>query len=250
MLLLVALSESSTPATLHQLTQRASCSASSASRILSTMLKHRIVAQDPLTRKYRLGSQLVVLANAQSATTDLRDVAAPYLKRLRAVTNETATLQALVNTSSVCLAREESTEQLRFTVSLGQSWPLAQLGATSRVMLAFLDEPRRSAVLAEVARLRDAQYANQVRVDLRAIATCGITRTRAERVSGSASLAAAVFESDGIVCGAISVSGPGERLTDSVMDRWQADVRTAAQSISQEFGFRGTYPAQRSRGRT
>lgn len=250
MLLLVALSESPAPATLHQLTQRASCSASSASRILSTMLKHHIVAQDPLTRKYRLGSQLAVLAHAQRATTDLRDVAAPYLKRLRVLTNETATLQALVNTTSVCLAREESTEQLRFTVTIGQSWPLSQLGATSRVMLAFMDEARVRAVLTEVAQLRDPEYAKQLRLDLRAIGSSGMTQTRAERISGSASLAAAVFESDGMVCGAISVSGPGERLTSSVMDHWQADVRAAAQSISQEFGFRGSYPAQRLGGRT
>jgi IclR family KDG regulon transcriptional repressor len=243
MLLLVALAEAPEPATLQQLIQKAGCSASSASRILSTMLKHRVVAQDPVTRKYRLGSQLAALAHAQGAGTDLRTVAAPHLRRLRELTNETASLQALVDTTSVCLAREESTHQLRFTVALGQSWALSRLGATSRVMIAFLDPRRMADVLSEAAKTHDKAYAQRLRANLPNIRLSGMTRTWAERVPGSASMAAALFDSTDAICGAICISGPGDRLTSALMDQWEGELRRVAQAISQELGFRGTYPA-------
>jgi DNA-binding IclR family transcriptional regulator len=242
MLLLVALAEASEPATLQQLTQKAGCSASSASRILSTMYKHRVVAQDPITRKYRLGSQLAALAHAQSVSTDLRTIATPHLVRLRELTNETVSLLALMNVTSVCLGREESTQQLRFTVAVGQSWPLSRLGATSRVMIAFLDPRRMTDVLAEVAKVHHKALAEQLRAELPTIRSSGTARTWSERVPGSASIAAGLFDSAGAICGAICLSGPHDRWTNQLMDTWVAEIRRVAQAISQELGFRGAYP--------
>ncbi len=242
MLLLLALADTNEPPTLQQLTLRARCSASSASRILSTMLKHRVVAQDPLTRRYRLGSQLLALASAQRDSFDLPSLVLPYLKQLRDLTNETAVLSAPVGATNVVLARVESDDPLRYVVRVGDGFPVAALGATNRVMLAFMPPSLAQQVMDEAVRLHDSARIAQLNCDLGSIRASGFVRTWGERVPGSGSMAAGLFDDSGDLCGALALVGPGERLTNDAMDRFEGHVRAAAVAISQELGFRGNYP--------
>jgi DNA-binding IclR family transcriptional regulator len=212
---------------------------SSASRILATMLKHGVVAQDPTTRRYRLGSQLAVLANTRKEAADLRSVAAPHLNRLRDLTRETVAVYGRHGLERICLAQAESPQELRYAGRVGAAWPWSALGATNRAILAHLEPPEVDVVLAEITAAHGEERARAVVRELEPVQATGVARSRNERVPGSASLSAAVFDAAGCVCGAISIIGPAARLTDAVMDGWQDELRLAALATSQELGFRG-----------
>ena len=142
------------------------------------------------------------LAELGRGTADLGDVAGRHLAALRDTTGESAQFYVRDGASRVCVAAAERTSGLRDTVPVGARLPMTA-GSAAHALLAFTPAD-------EVTRLLpSASFTARTLLDVR---RRGWAHSVAEREPGVASLSAPVRDGSGAVLGAVSISGPVERL--------------------------------------
>lgn len=218
-------------------------------RILQTLVDRRLLVSDPATRTYQLGPAAAALGARALRESELRSVAMPVLRELQAATKETATVSAVVPDGRVYLDQVESTQEIKMTVEVGRRFPL-HAGSSSTCILAFLPREQQDAVLAgPLDRLTGETITDPAVLAqrLREVRRVGYACSDGERQAGAGSVAAPVFGVDGSVLGAISICGPAARVDDAARERFIPLLRTAADRISRELGWRGGLPAHRER---
>ena len=184
------------PVGLGELVDATGLPRATAHRLAVALEAHRLLVRDPSGR-WVPGPRLGELA--RSAPDPLLAAAGPVLARLRDRSGESAQVYRRDGDERVCVAAAERTTGLRTAVPVGARLTMAA-GSAAQVLAAWGDEelppgarfgPR---ALAEVRRRGWAYSVGQ-------------------REAGVASVSAPVFDRDGEVVAAISVSGPVERLT-------------------------------------
>ena len=184
-----------------------------AHRIAVALERHGLLARDRDGR-FVLGGRIA--AWGAVAGHGLADAARPVLARLAAQTGESAQLYVREGDRRVCVAVHERPSGLRDTVPLGAVLPLDR-GSGGKVLLAWADDVSRFDVdVRELATVRKRGWAESV----------------AEREAGVASVSAPVRAGDGRITGAISVSGPIERLGLHPGRRLAGAVADAARTLS------------------
>ncbi len=211
------------PASLAQLVQITGLARPTAHRLAVALERHRMVTRDSQGR-FVLGPRLGELSIA-TGEDRLLAVAAPVLVQLRDLTGESAQLYRRQGDLRVCVAASERSSGLRDTVPVGSELPM-NAGSAAQVLLAWedADRIRRSLVgarftAASLAQVRRRRWAQSV----------------AEREQGVASVSAPVSGPGGRVIGAVSVSGPIERLTRSPGRMHSQAVVSAAEKISESL---------------
>jgi DNA-binding IclR family transcriptional regulator len=201
-------------------------------RILQSLVSREMLEAG--TSGYRLGPAAVALGVSALRRFNIRNAAAPVLHRLRDETGETTTLSGLAGDERVYLDQFESPREVKMTVEVGRRFPL-HAGSSGRVILAFLPEARREAVLARpLAALTDRTVTDEavLRAQLAETARDGVAVSRGERQADAGSVAAPIFGPDGEVAGSISICGPRHRFTPEVVDRYRTLVRDAGEEIT------------------
>jgi DNA-binding IclR family transcriptional regulator len=186
-----------------------------AHRLVGARETHGLLGRDGDGR-LRLGGRLVGWGARAARSLALAQDAGPVLDGLLAATGESAQLYVREGDRRVCVASAERPSGLRDTVPLGASLPLTA-GSGAKVLLAWAaDADRFPAVRAEtLAQVRRRGWAESV----------------GEREAGVASVSAPVRDASGEVVGAISVSGPVERLGRQPGARLAAPVLAAAAAL-------------------
>lgn len=187
------------PATLADLVDRTGLSRATAHRLAVALEAHGLLRRTSDGR-FALGLHLVALARRATEQFPLAEAAAPAMEELRAATGESVQLYVADGDRRVCVAALESPHGLRTIVPVGAALPMDR-GSAGRVLSG---EATRSGWVATVA----------------------------EREPGVASVSAAVRDADGLVVGAVSVSGPAERLGRTPGRRLGPAVVHAAERIS------------------
>ncbi|TKJ20330.1 IclR family transcriptional regulator C-terminal domain-containing protein, partial [Blastococcus sp. CCUG 61487] len=152
----------------------------------------------------------------------LGDLAGRHLVALRDATGESAQFYVRDGASRVCVAAAERTSGLRDTVPVGARLPMTA-GSAAHALLAFtpVDEVNRL--------LPNASFTARTLLDVR---RRGWAHSIAEREPGVASLSAPVRDGAGAVLGAVSISGPVERLGRRPAPEVVGAVLDAAAAIS------------------
>jgi DNA-binding IclR family transcriptional regulator len=184
-------------------------------RLVRALEEHGLLGRDGRGR-VRLGGRLVGWGARAARSLGLAQVAGPVLEALLARTGESAQLYVREGDRRVCVASAERTSGLRDTVPLGASLPLTA-GSGGAVLLAWAPDADRFATVsaARLAEVRDRGWAESV----------------GEREPGVASVSAPVRDATGAVLGAISVSGPVERLGRRPGARLAGPVLEAAAAL-------------------
>ncbi|MBV8951862.1 MAG: IclR family transcriptional regulator [Actinobacteria bacterium] len=177
--------------------------------------------------RFRLGARLVAwgsqAAVALVSGRALVEAAGPVLAELRDATDESAQLYVRDHGTRVCVAVAERSSGLRDTVPVGAVLPLTA-GSGAKVLLAWRDrrEPLPPGVdPGELAAVRRRGFASSV----------------AEREPGVASVSAPVFDGEGRLVAAVSVSGPVERLGRRPGARFATTVLAAARQLEGRAGL-------------
>lgn len=185
------------PVGLRGLVERTGISRATAHRLATGMetlgLLRRSAAGD-----YALGPALIGLGRAAAEEFPLGAVALPLLRELRDQTGESAQLFVVDEGERLCVAAVDSPQELRTIVSVGTRLPMA----------------RGSAGRALSGRVGPDGWADSV----------------AERAPGVASVSAPIHD-DGRLLGAVSVSGPVDRLGPSPGERFGTAVVETAGAI-------------------
>lgn len=161
--------------------------------------------------QYAVGHEPLRLAQIYQASFRLRDAIMPVLEALTEESGETSSFYIIENDSRVVLFRVEPKRAVRFSIHEGDRFPL-HAGASGKVLRAF--GPRAESAVQEVReRCWAASYG--------------------ERDPETASVSTPVFAFGQELKGALTVSGPAERLTrDQVPLVCQMLLKRAAQATS------------------
>jgi DNA-binding IclR family transcriptional regulator len=213
------------PASLAELVERSALSRPTAYRLAVALEVHRFVERDKDGR-FGIGPKIAELAGA-GRTDPLERAAGPVLERLCDSTHESAQLYRRVGNIRRCVAAAERSSGLRDTVPVGAELPMTA-GSAAQVLLAW--EPVDDAV----AFTREARFSAAT---LATVRRRGWAASVGEREAGVASVSAPVFDRDGHVIAAVSVSGPIDRLTRTP-GRLHADaVMAAGRTLSTAAGW-------------
>lgn len=185
------------PRTLAELVEATALPRATAHRLAVALETHRLLGRDPEGR-FVPGRRLAELAAALPEP--LLAAAAPALAWVRDECGESAQLYRRDGAERVCVAAAERTHGLRTTVPLGSRLPLTA-GSGAQVLCAW-SQPQAEPPA-------DAQFTARTLAEVR---RRGWAQSIAQREAGVASVSAPVLSADGALLGAISISGPVERL--------------------------------------
>jgi len=230
------------PQKLTEISRKLHISGSTAYRILSALREIEWVSQDPETKRYKAGVGLLEISLTLISQLDLRSAAAPFLEILSGKVREGVTLSARVGLERIYVSHIQSDHELQHVVSWGKRLPL-WVGAPGKAILAYISETERDAVLSGLNRSGPPSFASGRRIDeedlrqeLSEVRSKGFAVSRAERVAGTISVAAPIFDQEGRVVGAVSVGAPELRLSLDTARGYGPLVRETAEKISSRLG--------------
>jgi DNA-binding IclR family transcriptional regulator len=186
------------PATLAELVERTALPRATAHRLAVALEGHRLVQRTP-AGTWVPGPALAELGRSG---TDLPELAGRHLVALRDASGESAQFYVRDGAYRVCVAAAERTSGLRDTVPVGARLPMTA-GSAAHALLAFAPADEVTPLLPS------ASFTARTLLDVR---RRGWAHSVAEREPGVASLSAPVRDGSGSVLGAVSISGPVERL--------------------------------------
>jgi DNA-binding IclR family transcriptional regulator len=186
------------PASLAELVARTELPRATAHRLATALEAHRLLRRTT-AGAWAPGPALAELGRGGA---DLAELAGRHLAVLRDTTGESAQFYVRDGGSRICIAAAERSSGLRDTVPVGARLPLTA-GSAAHALLAFSPADEVTALLPS------ASFTARTLLDVR---RRGWAHSVAEREAGVASISAPVRDGAGGVLGAVSISGPVERL--------------------------------------
>ena len=239
MTLLDALAASPEPASLKHLASVTELHPSTAHRILGAMTAARFVErQDAGT--YRLGIRLLELGNLVKSRINVREVAQPFMQTLHEAIGEAINLGVRHDDEIVYIERTSSGRSLvRVVYLVGGRAPL-HLTSLGKLFLAadapqeIRDYARRTGLPGKTPRSLTTLAALEKELDK--VRRHGIAFDDEEAEIGLKCVAAPIFDDEGKIVAALSVSAPAERHDPD----WVIKIRKTADEISHALGYTGT----------
>jgi DNA-binding IclR family transcriptional regulator len=225
-----------------ELARRLDLSKSTTHRLVATLEAERLLEQDQVTGKYRLGLALYELGTTVAEHVDLHQAALPVLTTLRHSTGEMVHVAVLDGLEVVYVERLESHHMLPVFRRVGHRLP-AHWTSSGKVLLAALPRAEQERRLKGAAL--DARTSHTITdpkallVELAEVAARGWASNIEEGEVGVSSIGAPVRGADGVVIASVTVVGSSERITEASLRRYRTAVIEAAAVISRRLGYRG-----------
>jgi DNA-binding IclR family transcriptional regulator len=209
-------------------------------RLLSALEDEGLVTRRDDNGRYRLGPEMIALGGCALRSHSLRAAARPALQRLAAETGEAATLETLSDGAMIVIDEVSSQHLVGMSQDVGARLPV-HATSTGKALLAYASEDEVEAALGGALEpLTEQTVTSKERLlrELEAVRGRGYAVAVDELELGFVAIAGPVFGYDGRVMAAVSVGGPGMRLTPEKRGEMAARVMEAARSISAEMGYR------------
>jgi IclR family acetate operon transcriptional repressor len=211
-------------------------------RYLGSLTGHGIIERDPESRRYRLGLRLFELGQRALVGRDARPIAIPHMERLRERFQETVNFAARQDENLVILEVLESPRPVRQRARPGRrdSWHASSLG---KAILAHL-EASEARLLLESNEMtawtsRTVIDAEVLLRQLGSVRNRGYAIDDREGTEDLRCVGAAILDHRGMPSYAISISGPSNRFSRSLVAEMGAEVDRSARAISRAIGFLG-----------
>jgi DNA-binding IclR family transcriptional regulator len=228
------LAQSSDGISITELADTLNVDKGSASRLVSTLASYGYAEKDKVTRRFRLGPQVVSLSRGVLARMPLRDAAKPYLRQLMERTGECAHLAIAAQGKTLYIDQVESPATLRVNAQVGTMNPL-HCTALGKALLAFgnLDLP----VSLESFTPHTITDIEALRSHLDEIRRLGYAVDDEEFDPGVRCIAVPVFDLRGKAVGAIGISGPSSRISTEQLPDLAMIVIEIGKSLSERMTF-------------
>jgi DNA-binding IclR family transcriptional regulator len=231
---------------LVQLAQQVNLLPSTAHRLLATLADRGYVYQNPESGRYLLSFRVLDLAShVENRTAHLRAATQPLMHRIRRVCGETTNLVVLRGDHIVYVDQLPGSMSVRMFTEIGRDVPVHTTGA-GKAMLAFAKQEIVDEIAAgepfEAYTARTITSAEDLGAELARIRRRGYALDNEEYEEGVTCVAAPIFDHEGLVCGALSVSGPTARIHRADSAALGELVGLAAVDASRELGFDGPSP--------
>jgi DNA-binding IclR family transcriptional regulator len=208
--------------------------------LLRTLEAHQFVEQELETGKYRLGPALLQLGNAFLENHELRARSLLWADSLAGRAGEAVHVGVLYGPSVLIVHhvfRPDNSVQI-LEVGASIPWHACALG---KAIVAYLEPARRAELLGgPLPRLtgRSRTDPDALAAELDQVARDGVAVEAQEAIVGEGGVAAALFDNQGAVVGAIGLAGPVERLLPGSRPAAAAvaAAKEAARGLSRELG--------------
>ena len=213
---------------------------STTSRLLLALERNGLVRRDDAGR-FRPGEMFVWFAWRGGAEAGLTEVAQPFLNRLGQVTGETVNLGVGRDGVVEQIAQVDSAYLIGATNWLGRAVPL-HCSAIGKVLLAY---GAAELPAGRLERRTDQTITSRAALaeELAAVRQRGYAVIDGELEPGLVAVAAPVYRDGGTVVAALSVSGPGTRLTTPRIAEVAAACMAQASALSAVLGHHPERPA-------
>jgi IclR family acetate operon transcriptional repressor len=232
--LLDELASSETGLGVNELARRIGVNPSTASRLLATLESAGMVQRDG-QGPYRLGLQLVTLADRVLSGLDLQALARPVLVELMESTGETATLSVPGERDAITVDSIPSRSGVVSMARLGRP-SISYATAVGKVMLAFGGAgipPERDLLALTDRTITDRRI---LAVEVAAVRERGYGTVFGEREEDVNAIAAPVFDNAGSLAAILGIQAPASRLEDPTL--LLAPLRQGAGALTAALGGR------------
>lgn len=207
-------------------------------KYLQTLRAAGFVLYDAECECYWLGPNAWSLGRTVDPSLRVREVARLVMEQLRDRFEETINLGVLNGEEVVYLEMALSRQALRMQATIGAHDP-AYSTSLGRAMIAHLPEARWKKHIPRQLRRRTARTITShdaLHAELVATRKRGYAIERGENEDGALCIGAPIFDQDGQVIAAVSVSAPASRISPSVESEVGVAVMHAAREISGRLG--------------
>ena len=213
----------------------------SLSFLLADLLSEEFLSIDNDGR-YRIGSQILILANNYLAGLDLIKLSEPVFKDLIEATNESAGLAVPKGLDMVIVFKKGAPQQLKLEFEIGEHFPM-YASAAGKIVLAHYTEDELEQYLLTVNLIsltaKTVTDPNALRNELKNIRSENIAITSEELYEGRVGLAAPVFQKEGKVIAAIAQPIPRIRFNSDKERIIKKSLLAAAKNLSNKLGYDG-----------
>jgi IclR family transcriptional regulator, KDG regulon repressor len=189
---------------------------------------------------YHLGIACFAIGQAALGQLDIRRISLPYLQELNRQTRETTHLTVRHGLSAVYVEKLDSMEQLRIFSRIGAAVPL-YCTAVGKVMLAYMPEEERRALISQVAfkRFTPNTVGNiqELEAQLFRIRKQGYACDLEEHEMHIRCIAAPVWDNAGLVNASLSITAPTVRMTIMRLRQLAPLIQGVGMQISRELGY-------------
>jgi DNA-binding IclR family transcriptional regulator len=222
--LLAQLGDDASPPTVTELASSAGVPTSTAYRLLAELEHHGLVRREA-GGTVVLGTRMFALGRHAEASLRpwLIDPAVAIMERLAGEHGETVILTAPCGLEAIALHVVETTKPVRLAYATYRRAPM-HLGASGKVLAAYLERPERERLLAALDDRTLAGTLEQIRAR-------GYVITSDELDQGATAIAAPVLDPRGRLLAGLSLAGPTERMHAAGLAATVAAVRAAATQI-------------------
>jgi DNA-binding IclR family transcriptional regulator len=206
-------------------------------RLLATLEERRYVLRDQVTGRYQPGNRLLQLAFLTLDRNGIREIAAPFMLRLKEMHRETITLSTLDDTDMVYINVLESPQSVKLAAKPGQRLPVF-CTASGKVLMAYSSDDFVKKVLGRELpqytpfTIRDLETTFHI-MDL--VRERGFAYSEQEYEEGINAVAAPILGKNNSPIASIAVAGPAYRLTVERMLSIGPSVASIAIELSKEI---------------
>lgn len=230
---LFAIAETDQPPSAKTLADGLGLPRSTVHRILNTLEASGVVSRVGSGRGYAVTPKLVLAATVNNQGASLGSIADPYLHRLVAMSEETASVHVRTGDHRTCVAEVQGLRGIRWVRGRGWSAPIWS-GAVGRVLMAGmteaeLDELLSRAELQPLARNSVVDIA-EMRRQVARDRVRGWSVSESETIDGAAAVAVPLAGAEGNTIAALGLYAPADRLDHML------PLVDEVQSVARELG--------------
>jgi DNA-binding IclR family transcriptional regulator len=209
-------------------------------KLVSALNNQGFIVQDRITERYHLGSEAVQLGLAALSRLEVRQLARSSLEELSAETGETVFLAIARGDHAIYIDKVVSDRLIRMDAPLGVGRPY-NCTSVGKVLLSGMPNEK-------LANLADADLfehntensiveLDALQAEIDQVRERGWALDREEYNPGASCIGAPIFNHEGNIIAALTVSGPADRLMDRFEEN-KAKVIAKAKKISEAMGYR------------
>ena len=223
------------PLNLKSLAAAAGYAPPKAHRYLVSLIRMKLVEQDPLTGRYGLGKLAFELGLAAIGLLDREALGRAAIHEIMAETRQTACLVVWANGGATVAAVEPGVGSIFLGIRIGSVLSLLR-SASGRVFLANLPRQATNELLTgELGELKMSKTAVTAMIDQ--VRREGMSRIRDSMMVGLSAVSAPVFDHDGRLAYSITCMGQTNTFDTSLDGDIVRIVRSKVSDLSARLGF-------------
>ncbi|TAA08087.1 MarR family transcriptional regulator [Pseudoxanthomonas winnipegensis] len=224
--------------TFAEIAQQVQLPRTTAYRMLSGLIERNLVRRESTRRAYRLGFGALQLSRESHPAPQLVVAANIELNYLRAITGETTSLWVRDGLEVIALERARGAHRSQGDTHVGQG-RLLHVTAAGKALLAAMRTGERNPLLSRLPMTpftpNSATSREQVNAMIATVKERGYAIDDEESRLGARCVAAVIRDMQGVVRGALSLSGATERFTPERMAAFGTELTEAAQRIGERL---------------